>query len=198
MVVLAKALSGGLVPSGAVLFSDAIFDSVYSSLSRAFVHTSTYSENGLAMRAGLATLDVLEDEDLGPRARTGSASARVSARRLSGFEMVAEVRGLGLLSGIAFRPPRSLRLRASFEAFAKVHPGLFGQMLVMRLFRDRSILTQICGNDFRVLKVAPPLVVSEAQIDQFVDAMERVVAHMHSSLAFWAEALGLVGRMARL
>ena len=68
MVVLAKALSGGLVPSSAVLLSDAVFDSVYSSLSRAFVHTSTYSENGLAMRAGLATLDVLEDERLGERA----------------------------------------------------------------------------------------------------------------------------------
>jgi ornithine--oxo-acid transaminase len=88
MVVLAKALSGGLVPSGAVLFSDAIFDSVYSSLSRAFVHTSTYSENGLAMRAGLATIDVLEDEDLGSRATAlGLYLRQCLARRLSRFEM---------------------------------------------------------------------------------------------------------------
>jgi len=199
MVVLAKALSGGLVPSGAVLFSDAIFNSVYSSLSRAFVHTSTYSENGLAMRAGLATIDVLEDEDLGSRATALGLYLRESlARRLSRFEMVADVRGLGLLTGIAFRPPRSLRLRVSFEALAKAHAGLFGQMLVMRLFRQEHVLTQICGNDFRVLKVAPPLVVSEVQIDEFVDAMERVVEDMHSSLAFWADALALVGRMARI
>jgi ornithine--oxo-acid transaminase len=199
IVVLAKALSGGLVPSGAVLFSDAIFDSVYSSLSRAFVHTSTYSENGLAMRAGLATLDVLEDENLGLRASTLGGYLRQSlARRLSRYEMVAEVRGLGLLSGIAFRPPRSLWLRASFEALAKAHAGLFGQMLVMRLFRHEHVLTQICGNEFRVLKVAPPLVVSEPQIDEFIDAVERVVDDMHSSLAFWADALALVGRLARI
>lgn len=64
MVVLAKALSGGLIPVAAVLMRDAIYSSVYSSLKRSIVHTSTYSENGLAMRAGLATLEVLEEENL--------------------------------------------------------------------------------------------------------------------------------------
>ncbi len=199
MVVLAKALSGGLVPSGAVLFSDAVFDSVYSSLSRAFVHTSTYSENGLAMRAGLATLDVLEDEGLGVRATIAGDSLREHlARRLAGYEMVSEVRGLGLLSGIAFRSPRSLRLRASFETLTKVHPGLFGQVLVSRLFRCGNVLAQVCGNDFKVLKVAPPLIVTQAQIDEFVDAIEQVVSDMHSSLAFWTDTLALVRRMARI
>jgi ornithine--oxo-acid transaminase len=75
MVVLAKAISGGLVPSGAVLMSKAVCDSVYSSLPRAFVHTSTFSENSLAMRAGLATLEVLEDEDLGARPKPAAICA---------------------------------------------------------------------------------------------------------------------------
>ena len=91
-------------------------------------------------------------------------------------------------------PPRSLRLRVSFEALAKVHPGLFGQMLVMRLFRQEDMLTQICGNDFGVLKVAPPLVVGEAQVDEFVDAVEQVVEDMHTSVVFWADALAMVRR----
>ena len=68
IVILAKAISGGLIPCGAVLMTDAIYKSVYSSFKRALVHTSTFSENALAMRAGLATLDVLEDEGLGQRA----------------------------------------------------------------------------------------------------------------------------------
>ena len=68
IVILAKAISGGLIPCGAVLMTDAIYKSVYSSFKRALVHTSTFSENSLAMRAGLATLDVLEDERLGQRA----------------------------------------------------------------------------------------------------------------------------------
>ena len=48
--------------------TDEVYDSVYGSLRRAIVHTSTYSENSLSMRAGLATLQVLEDEELGARA----------------------------------------------------------------------------------------------------------------------------------
>ena len=68
MVVLAKALSGGLVPVSAVLMTDQVYESVYSSLKRSIVHTSTFSENSLSMRAGLATLEVLEQQGLGQRA----------------------------------------------------------------------------------------------------------------------------------
>lgn len=196
MVILAKALSGGLIPIGAVLMTDGVYDSVYDSLKRAIVHTSTFSENGLAMRAGLATLDVLEAEHLGDRAvRLGEYVRARLTEALSGFEMVKEVRGRGLLSGIEFQAPRSLRLRVPFETFRHIHAGMFGQVLVMRMFRDKGILTQICGNNFLVLKVAPPLVVSEAQVDEFIAAIRDVVDLVHSSNAFWSEALGLARRV---
>jgi ornithine--oxo-acid transaminase len=109
--------------------------------------------------------------------------------------MVAEVRGMGLLNGIEFQAPRSLKLRVPFEAFMAIHKGMFGQVVVMRLFRDHGMLTQICGNNFMVLKVAPPLVVEEGQIDEFVRAIAGVVELMHTSASFWAEALGLVRRV---
>jgi ornithine--oxo-acid transaminase len=198
MVVLAKAMSGGLVPCGAVLLSEDICDSVYSSLAKAFVHTSTFSENGLAMRAALATLQVLEREDLG--ARSVAAGEYLRARlseALGDFEMVKEVRGAGLLMGIEFESPRQLRLRIPFEAFSAFHPAMFGQIVVMRLFRDAGFLTQICGNNFRVLKVAPPLVISDEQMDAFVAAVRDVVEIAHSSGAFWSEALGLAKRALR-
>ena len=195
MVVLAKALSGGLIPSGAVLMSDAIYKSVFDSLKRAIVHTSTYSENGLAMRAGLATLQVLEEEDLGSRAgRLGDVLRSRLRGALNNYEMVKEVRGAGLLNGIEFQAPSHLRLRLPFEAFMKIHPGMFGQVAVMRLFRDKGILTQMCGNNFMVLKAAPPLVVSETQIDTYVRAVRDTVDLMHGSASFWTEALGLARR----
>jgi ornithine--oxo-acid transaminase len=195
MVVLAKALSGGLVPIGAVLMRDAVYDSVYTSLKRALVHTSTYSENGLAMRAGLATLDILEREQLGECAtRIGDELRRRLREALSGFEMVKEIRGLGLLSGIEFQAPSKIFLRVPFEGFRRIHAGMFGQMLVMRLFRQEHILTQICGNNFMVLKAAPPLVVETRQVDYFVEAVERVVGLVHSSHTFWGDALGLAKR----
>jgi ornithine--oxo-acid transaminase len=199
MVILAKALSGGLVPVGAVLMSEKVSDSVYDSLKRAIVHTSTYGENALAMRAGLATLDVLQDEKLGARARTlGDELRRRLTAELSGYEMVRDVRGMGMLSGIEFAAPRQLRLRIAYESFRAIHPAMFGQVLVMRLFRDHGILTQICGNNLQVLKVAPPLVVSEAQLDYFVTAIRAVVELAHTSTSFWSEALGLARRAARI
>ena len=195
MVVLAKALSGGLVPVGAVLLTDDVYDSVYDSLKRAIVHTSTYSENNLSMRAGLATMDVLESEGLGARAISVGQFLRERLQTaLAGYAMVKEVRGLGLFCGVEFQAPRSLTLRASFEAFMRIHPGMFGQMLVMQLFRE-GILTQICGNDFLVLKVAPPLVLQEAQVDEFVGKLAKVVQSIHTSSSFWSEALGLARRV---
>lgn len=195
MVILAKALSGGLVPIGAVLLSDPIYKSVYNSLKRAIVHTSTFSENGLAMRAGLATLDVLQSENLGPRAlRLGEQLRQNLRAALSGYEMVKDVRGVGMLSGIEFQRPSQLGLRLSFEAFGRIHAAMFGQMIVMRLFRDEGILTQICGNNFLVLKVAPPLIAEPDQLDHFVNAVSRVMRLVHSSRAFWSDALGLARR----
>ena len=195
MVILAKALSGGLVPCGAVLMTDDVYDAVYDSLARAIVHTSTFSENGLAMRAGLATLEVLEDEKLGSRALETGDSLRSSLRQALGkYEMVDAIPGMGMLSGIQFKTPSSLSLRMAYEAFQRIHPGLFGQMVVMRMFNSEHILTQVCGNNFLVLKVAPPLTVAQKQLDEFVSAIDRVMEVVHSSKTFWVDALALARR----
>jgi len=104
--------------------SDAVYDSVFDSLKRAIVHTSTFSENGLAMRAGLATLDVLEGESLGARATAAGEALRARlTSALGAYPMVKDVRGLGLLSGIEFTAPKQLSLRIPFEAFRAIHPG---------------------------------------------------------------------------
>jgi ornithine--oxo-acid transaminase len=195
MVVLAKALSGGLIPVSAVLMTNRIYSSVYSSLKRAIVHTSTFSENSLSMRAGLATLDVLEQEELGPRSLQLGEIFRANLRReLGDFDMVKEVRGMGLLNGIEFVPPKKLAFRAMYEAFHSIHPAVFGQIVVMRMFREKRILTQICGNNFMVLKAAPPLMVAPRQLDGFVNAIRDVVELAQTSPSFWTEALGMARR----
>src|SRR5580704_996948 len=195
MVVLAKALSGGLMPVSAVLMTNKIYHAVYSSLKRAIVHTSTFRENTLSMRAGLATLDVLQSEQLGPRAMQLGEAFRAKLRNeLAPFEMVKEVRGMGLLSGIEFVAPKKMSLRVPFEAFHRIHPAMFGQIVVMRMFREKNILTQICGNNFMVLKAAPPLMVTPEQLDEFVSAIRDVVVLAQTSPAFWTEALGMARR----
>jgi ornithine--oxo-acid transaminase len=177
------------------LMTDHVYNAVYDSLKRSIVHTSTFSENSMSMRAGLATLDVLEQENLGERALVMGEILRQKLREtLAGYEMVRDVRGMGMMSGIEFQAPKQLLLRAPFEAFRHIHSAMFGQIIVMRLYRDHGILTQICGNNFMVLKVAPPLVVTEEQIDRFVLAVRDVIDLMHNSASFWTDALGLARR----
>ena len=199
MVVLAKALSGGLVPSGAVLMSNEIYESVYTSLGRSIIHTSTYSENGLAMRAGLAVLKALQEEELGTRSEAmGRLLRHALTAALSRYEMVSQVRGLGMLNGIEFRKPERLKLRVPFESFRKIHEGMFGQIVVSKLFRERNFLTQMCGNNFMVLKAAPPLIVSEEQIEEFVAAVKHVVEEVHSTASFWLDAMHLARQAVKI
>jgi ornithine--oxo-acid transaminase len=149
--------------------------SVFSSFERAIVHASIFSENSLSMSMrGRATLDLLENESLGDRRTSlGIELQEKLAAALSGYEMVKEVRGEGLLLGIEFTPPRRSALRAPFAAFAQIHPAMFGQM---------------------VLKVAPPLVVTAAQVAEFVSAVHDVVDFAHRPGSFWSEAMGLARR----
>jgi len=187
------------MPVSAVLMTNKIYHAVYSSLKRAIVHTSTFSENSLSMRAGLATLKVLEDEQLGDRAlQLGEAFRAKLRQELAGFDMVKEIRGMGLLSGIEFVPPMKLAFRALYETFRQIHPAMFGQIVVMRMFREKGILTQICGNNFMVLKAAPPLTITSEQLNEFVDAIRDVVEMAQTSPGFWTEALGMVRRAAQI
>jgi len=196
MVILAKALSGGQVPVGALLMRSDISKSVYTSVDKAFVHSSTFSENALAMRAGLATLDVVENENLGARSTELGALLRSELhRRLSRFEMIKEIRGVGLFNAIEFQAPTSLSLKLLYHGFQKAHPGLFGQMVVKMLFEDGKILTQMAGNNYHAIKSLPPLTINEHHVHTFVQALERVCDMIvNEKTKFWSQGLAIGAR----
>jgi ornithine--oxo-acid transaminase len=123
MVVMAKAMSGGFVPVGAVLLTDEICDSVYSSVARSFIHASTFGENSMAMRACLATLDVIQEEHLDARAVVLGDRLRTGMSRLvAKSSMLKECRGLGSMNGIEFRSPKELGLKLLWTGLEKLHP----------------------------------------------------------------------------
>ena len=198
MVILAKALSGGLIPVGALLMREEVNRSVYSNIERAFLHASTFGENTLAMRAALTVLDILEEERLCERATRLGEMLRSGVRDLSRkYEMVSEVRGMGLMNGIEFRAPESMRLRLLHAGFTKMHPGLFGQMLVATLLQEEGILTQMCGHNYRVVKASPPLTTSEGEIERFLASLGRTLERIHSGLGFWTRGLAIAARALR-
>ncbi len=177
IVTVAKALSGGYVPVGAMLATDKVFGSVYSSMDRVMVHSTTFKGGPLAMAAGLATLAVIEDEGLVENAaRTGDA-LRSSLADLAGkFDMIADVRGRGLMIGIEFGRPSSMRARAGWAMLQKARVGLFAQMVVVALFQRHRILTQVSGDHMEVIKLIPPLMIGDAEVQLFTDAFTDVMA----------------------
>jgi ornithine--oxo-acid transaminase len=180
LVAVAKALSGGYVPIGALIGKDWIFQRVYSSMDRVLVHDSTFGSNAMAMVAGLATLAVMEDEDLVQRAEETGKVLRAGLEDLAErYELIREIRGRGLMVGIEFGSPRSLRLRASWQMLQRARQGLFAQMVVLPLFQRHRILTQVAGDHIEVVKLLPPLVIGEAEVGEFLDAFEAVMADAH-------------------
>lgn len=180
ILIMAKALSGGYVPVGAVLCKRWIHEKVFSSLDRCVVHSSTFSENDLAMAAGLATLHVLREEKLVENAaRMGALLAQGLRDVGKKYEMFREVRGKGLMIGIEFGPPSSTTLRMGWSLLHKLNPSLFCQVMLIPLLTDHRILAQVAGYHLDVIKLLPSLVITEEDVAHIVGAFDQVMAACH-------------------
>src|SRR5207249_2327142 len=174
LVTVSKSLSGGFVPSGALLMRDEVFFGVFDSLEHGLSHGSTFAPNDYAMVAGLATLEELDAQGLAERsARLGELLLERTRPLVERFDVVKEVRGLGLMWAIEFQEPE--RGRRSFRLLERVQPGLFSQLVVVPLFRDHRILSQVAGHNMNVIKILPPLVLDESDVHWFVEALESVL-----------------------
>jgi acetylornithine/succinyldiaminopimelate/putrescine aminotransferase len=178
IITISKALSGGFIPVGAMLATDSVFRSVYSSMDRALVHSTTFKQNPLAMVAGLATLSVMDERGLIGHA---AAMEQIWKERLAPlvdrYEHFHEVRGKGQMIGLIFGEPSSARLRAQWRAMEAIRPALFSQTLVIPLFHRHGILTQVAADNANIIKLLPPLIAGEEEVDAVVRALDDVLAH---------------------
>ncbi|MEU2546081.1 aspartate aminotransferase family protein [Streptomyces roseolus] len=180
LVCVAKALSGGYVPVGATLGKDWIFKKVYSSMDRVLVHSASFGSNAQAMAAGLAVLSVMESEGTVAHVRRVGGLLKGRLEELvPRYELLHAVRGRGLMIGIEFGRPSSLALRGRWAMLQTARKGLFAQMVVVPLLQRHRILTQVSGDHLEVIKLIPPLVIDEADVDRFVTAFTAVMEDAH-------------------
>ncbi len=181
IITLAKTLSGGFVPAAAVCTRREIYQSVFSRMDRCVVHSSTFGRNNLAMACGLATLHVLEQENLVENSARRGEQLLVAARALMArHDWIKEVRGLGLMFAIEFHAPASLKHRVAWKAIHAVDRGLFAQMIVTPLMQKHRILTHVAGHNLDVVKALPPLIIGEKEILRFINALDDVIGQLGS------------------
>jgi hopanoid-associated sugar epimerase len=180
IITISKALSGGFMPIGAMLTTDKIFASVYDSMEDALKHSTTFGRNQLAMVAGLATLAAFDDEDIVGRAeRTGDDLQEKLRRLAERYELIQDVRGLGLMVGIEFGEPEARSAARRFRTLERLRSGMFSQTVVVPLFHRHRIITQVAADNVNIIKLLPPLISGADEVDYFIDALDDVMADAH-------------------
>ncbi len=163
ILVMAKGIASGMPLSG-IMARRSLMDKFTPG-----THGGTYGGNAVSCAAALATLDVIEDEGLvanahtmGQRLLAGLTAAASSSRNPN----IAQVRGRGLMAAIEFAEPVTLKPR----------PDMTKQLLAGAL--ERNLILLSCGTYGQAIRVIPPLVTTEAEIDQAVSTIGEVLASL--------------------
>lgn len=173
MVTVAKSLSGGYVPVGALLMARSVHEAVFDSMPHAMSHGSTFAPNELAMVAGLAMLNELDERRLVKRsAELGARLLERTRALVDEVDVVRDVRGIGLMWAIEFEGDG-----LAYRMLERAQRGLFAQLVVVPLFTDHRILTQVAGHDMAVVRILPPFVLADDDVDEFADALYATVKH---------------------
>lgn len=165
MLVVSKALTGGVVPVSAVLMTDSVFDAVFANQARAKIHGSTFSGSRLAMHCGIAVLDVMRRDNLLENVRRIGSRLVDGARRLEDRELIAGVRGSGLMLALEI-------VKGDFQTRAAAASQVcFGLM-------ERGILTSVSAHDTGLLRLTPPFVLNQEDCEVFLEALEEVAVEL--------------------
>ena len=160
MITCAKGLTNGVIPMGAVLATAQIHDAFMTGPENMIelFHGYTYSGNPIAAAAGLATLDTYKDEGLLTRAAELEAYWADALFSLKGLPHVIDLRCMGLIGAVELEPIPGQPTARAFAAFLKAY--------------EKGILIRTTGD---IIAMSPPLIISEAQIDELIGTLAEVL-----------------------
>ena len=161
MITFAKGVTNAAAPTSGVLVRKGIYEAHMNGPEHMveLFHGYTYSGHPLAVAAGLATLDIYREENLFERARSLEAGFAEAMLSLKGLPNVVDIRPIGLMCGIDLEPIAG-------------KPGVRGYQAIESMFHDHDLYCRVTSD---TLVVAPPLIVSQAQIGEITDRLARVI-----------------------
>jgi len=172
IVIVGKALGAGLVPISAAIFASGIWQRAYGSLLRSEIHNSTLGGNAVCCAVGIAVLEHLASGELLEQVRQRSAQLSLGLSRvLEGRRSVQRVSLRGLLGGIQLRPVSHPWATWAGLGMPELEPQPSSAALMVQRLAKLGILAHLCGHDWSVLRIEPPLTVSARQCDEFITAL---------------------------
>ncbi len=178
IMCLAKSLGGGIMPIGAYIATEAVWKKGYGSLDKCLLHTSTFGGNTLAAAAALATLEIMQQEELAERTKEKGAYFLAKLKALQEkHPLLKDVRGKGLMIGLEFDEIKNpIIQRVLSNSNSETLNEYIGGMIASELANSYQIITAYTLNNPNVIRVEPPLIISYEEIDHFVDALEKILA----------------------
>ena len=166
MITCAKALSSSYIPIAALMISEPIYQAMVKESEKLglFGHGSTYGGHPVAAAVALETLNIYEERDIVGRVRALGPRFQDGLRRHADHPLIGEVRSVGLVAGIEL-----VRDKATKEAFSpKLGVGGYFQCQA----QEEGLLIRAIGD---TLAVCPPLIISEAEIDELLGCIDRAL-----------------------
>jgi beta-alanine--pyruvate transaminase len=160
LMTVAKGLTNGAVPMGAVIARQAIHDVFMTGPEHLieFFHGYTYSAHPLACAAGLATLETYAEEGLLTRAGEMAGYFADGLHSLRGLPNVIDVRNIGLVGGVELSPIAGVPTKRAFDIFLDCY--------------ERGALVRTTGD---IIAMSPPLIIERGQIDQLIDILRGAI-----------------------
>ncbi len=177
VLCLAKALGGGVMPIGATITTEEVWDRAYGGFAKALLHTSTFGGGSRACAAALAAIQAIVERDLPRRAGEMGAYLLEGLKRLKEkHPLIRDVRGKGLLIGIEFESSAgSLGDMLSFGMLSRVTEEYLASLVAGKLLNEYRVITAYTLNNPNVMRLEPPLTVEKSQIDYVLKALDEIL-----------------------
>ena len=191
VLCLAKALGGGVMPIGAAVATEEVWEKAYGGLSKALLHTSTFGGGSRACAAALAAIQEIVEKDLPRHAgEMGSYLLEGLKRLKEKHPLIRDVRGKGLLVGIEFESSAGPVMDAlSFGMLSKVTEEYLASLVAGKLLGAYRVITAYTLNNPNVMRLEPPLTVEKTHIDYVLKALDQILEAHKGFLSLARSAL---------
>ena len=178
VLCVAKSLGGGVMPIGAYITTEELWHKAYGSVETCLLHTSTFGGNAMATAAGIAALEVIQEEELVQKTKeNGEYFLSRLGELKEKYPIIRDVRGQGLMIGLEFEEPvkkGSLAEKLGGRLLNKLSGEYMGALVAGELLNKHHIITAYTLNNPNVIRLEPPLIVTREELDRVIEALEAV------------------------